>query len=467
MLRILTIALLTQLALGLTLKDTRADGNALDDGTETTLSGAQIAELQDWAKNSKADLVQLLEDVKSLGANQSKGQLIRGIRDVVLASAPKSTETLMRYVLNRGLKTVDEIEKDVNVSRAGVVDQENRILIRSTELAIQYYQSDVAYINGRLKGAKSGSAITLPYAQFGLTYADFLMSINDSLLNVSAQYKIGLFVLGFLENDLNRDQDKTQYAPQITRINKFLKSMPDQPQGTDSETIAAYRLIKGRFLQIKASSPGAGESSSQPAADPTPLTSEGSNPSDSEKGTLLHKLLMSMNPSNVNEVMAVLSKHQLTFTQLPDLISLAGNGDATMRYYAVQLMAQIHESECTDVLISKLADQNDSVLSLANSNLQSRYFTNSQIIALIKLIAKSTSPGLPEVLVEKQTLGSYAIPALHDETKIQDATVRYYAVRLLGKIDTAESTSILMDCIQDTNDSVRGLAQEALKNRKF
>src|SRR4051812_23356462 len=74
-----------------------------DEGTQTTLDASQIADILPWAKNSELALRDLLDYIRPLGLRESKEALVRGIESVVLASAPKGTETLMRYTLNRAL----------------------------------------------------------------------------------------------------------------------------------------------------------------------------------------------------------------------------------------------------------------------------------------------------------------------------------------------------------------------------
>jgi hypothetical protein len=73
------------------------------EGTEIALTGTQLAEISDWAKNSKIDLEELLELTRNLDVQNSKERLKKGIEGVVAVSSPKTTELLMRYALNRAL----------------------------------------------------------------------------------------------------------------------------------------------------------------------------------------------------------------------------------------------------------------------------------------------------------------------------------------------------------------------------
>ncbi len=214
-----------------------------DEGTESSLNAIQMSEILPWAESSKETLNDLLETTSSFSYREAKETMIRGIQDVVLASAPKRTELLTRYVLNRALKTHALIEREVDTTQPGVVDLQVRFLRNSIQMALKYFVSDVAYLNGRFV-EKKADLTSMPYAEFGLDYAQFLMQLDQSVLDASAQYAIAIQALGLLEWDLYRDSDRLLYAPVISKIDRFLKLAPALAGASDVDSIRWLRKVK-------------------------------------------------------------------------------------------------------------------------------------------------------------------------------------------------------------------------------
>src|SRR4051812_35477675 len=65
-----------------------------DEGLETQLTADQVGTILPWAQNSETTLKDLLETTRSFSYREARDTLVRGIQDVVLASAPKRTELL-------------------------------------------------------------------------------------------------------------------------------------------------------------------------------------------------------------------------------------------------------------------------------------------------------------------------------------------------------------------------------------
>jgi hypothetical protein len=189
----------------------------LQEGTQRELSAAQIAELLPWAKNSKLFLNDLLESLQGLSSADKLSRMVDGITSVVGESAPKNSELLMRYVLNRGLVVNEILSKQVKEEEVGTIDVKIRVLISSIKLAVKYYDDDVNTMT------KKASA---PFAKFGVDYNEFLTELNKSIFDASAQYNIQRISLEWLQWDLYRDLNNASYAPQIVKINNSLKVFP-------------------------------------------------------------------------------------------------------------------------------------------------------------------------------------------------------------------------------------------------
>lgn len=213
----------------------------LEEGTQTAMSQAAIDELLPWAKDSKIFLVDLLENIQGLSTSDKIERLVDGIKQVVGESAPKNSELFMRYALNRGLVIHDILSRETSDETVGSADAKLRVLKASIDLAIKYYDTDMAILQKKS---------TAPYVVFGLDYFSFLSELNKSVFDASAQYAIQRTALEWLQWDLYRDLNNTAYAPQIVKINNSLKTFPNK-RLTDAQSISSLRQMKAIAQQLK------------------------------------------------------------------------------------------------------------------------------------------------------------------------------------------------------------------------
>ncbi|AUN99020.1 hypothetical protein DOM21_05845 [Bacteriovorax stolpii] len=216
----------------------------LEEGTQRTLTQAQIAELLPWAKDSKLFLIDLMENIQGLTTSDKIERLADGIASVVGESAPKNSELLMRYALNRGLVINDILSREMDADAVGSQDAKLRVLKASIEMAIKYYETDLAILEKKT---------TAPFVIFGLDYFDFLNELNKSIFDASAQYNVQRTALEWLQWDLYRDLNNASYAPQIVKINNSLKTFPNK-KITDAQSIANIRLMKKVAQQLNVKS---------------------------------------------------------------------------------------------------------------------------------------------------------------------------------------------------------------------
>jgi len=206
----------------------------LDEGTQRTLTNAQIEELLPWAKDSKVFLNDLLGSVQGLNSQDKNETLKEGIKSVVGESSPKNAELFMRYVLNRAIVLDNMLSKEMDADAAGTIDAKNRVLVSSILMAIKYYDNDLAVLSKKS---------TSPYAKFGIEYFDFLYELNKSIFDASAQYNILRTALEWFQWDLYRDLNNAALASQIVKINNSLKIFPTKKL-SDSQSISYIRQIK-------------------------------------------------------------------------------------------------------------------------------------------------------------------------------------------------------------------------------
>jgi hypothetical protein len=213
----------------------------LQEGTQRELTAAQVAELLPWAKDSKIFLNDLLTHIQSLSSADKVDRLIEGIKTVVGESAPKNSELLMRYSLNRALVLNEILTKQMGADEVGTIDVQIRVLTLSIKLAMKYYETDMLTL--------SKKSVT-PFVVFGLDYFSFLTELNKSVFDASAQYSIQRTSLEWLQWDLYRDLNNTAFAPQIVKINNSLKIFPSKKL-TDAQSISYIRQMKAVSQELK------------------------------------------------------------------------------------------------------------------------------------------------------------------------------------------------------------------------
>jgi hypothetical protein len=206
----------------------------LEEGTQRTLTEAQIAELLPWAKDSKMFLSDLLENIQGLSIEDKIDRLREGMMSVVGESAPKHSELLMRYSINRGLSIFEILNREVQNTAVGSADAKLRVLRSSILMALKYYEIDMNILSKKSEA---------PFVLFGMDYFEFLTGLNKSIFDASAQYAIQRSALEWLQWDLYRDLHNISYAPQIVKINNSLKTFPNKKL-TDAQSIAFIRQMK-------------------------------------------------------------------------------------------------------------------------------------------------------------------------------------------------------------------------------
>lgn len=208
--------------------------SVLQEGTQRDLTPAQISELLPWAKNSKIFLSDLLDNLQNISSSDKVDRMVEGIKQVVGESAPKNSELLMRYSLNRALAINDILKNEMDNNAVGTIDAQIRVLVASIKLAIKYYDADMQTLSKKA---------STPYITYGLDYFSFLNEINKSIFDASAQYSVQRTSLEWLQWDLYRDLNNISYAAHIVKINNNLKLLPTK-KISDVQAITYIRQMK-------------------------------------------------------------------------------------------------------------------------------------------------------------------------------------------------------------------------------
>jgi hypothetical protein len=211
-----------------------AKPSVLQEGTQRELSAQQVAELLPWAKNSKSLLEDVVNGLQGLSSVDKIERLELGIASVVNESAPKNSELLMRYVLNRSLVLNNALKAEMSEQEVGTADTKLRVLLSSVKMALKYYDLDMEVLNKKS---------TIQFAKFGIDYFKFLNDLNKSIFDASAGYVIQKTALEWLQWDLYRDLNNASFAPQIIKINNGLKLLPAK-KISDAQALTYIRQMK-------------------------------------------------------------------------------------------------------------------------------------------------------------------------------------------------------------------------------
>ena len=212
----------------------------LHEGTQRELTPSQLAELIPWAKDSKIFITDLIDQASSLPMEQKLELLIEGAKQVISESAPKNSELLMRYSLNRALVVVSMLDQELDSASVGAIDAKSRVMLESLKMSVKYYESDMRTLS---------SKAPIPFAQFGIEYFQFLTELNKSIFDASAQYNVQRLAFEFLQWDLYRDLNNTSHAPKIVKINNSLKMFPKKKM-PDGHAINNIRQMRKTIEQL-------------------------------------------------------------------------------------------------------------------------------------------------------------------------------------------------------------------------
>lgn len=196
-----------------------------------------------WAQNTRAHLEKLLLTTKHLTYLEKAQELIRGIRQGVLSSAPHNAELAMRYVLNRANLIYTIMRSSPHANEPMAVDAQNRLLIDSIKMAIKYYKSDMQAMV-QAKAGKSASNITF---KFAVDYQNYLGTITQFNFDPKVNYQIQRLRMSFFQWDLYRLKDNKSFANSIVDIKRLIERYSSQPPKNDQQAI---RLAKKNKLSI-------------------------------------------------------------------------------------------------------------------------------------------------------------------------------------------------------------------------
>jgi hypothetical protein len=206
-----------------------------------------------WGKEARIILETALLETSTDPLPVAYSKLLSAVKRAVLASHNRP-ETLTRWILNRSLKVVAQIDNPKKADRftPGNLDIAVYILRTSIHMALGYWDNNIEHV--RYRKAADGR-FEYDYAAFGEQYVTELLGMSKSVQSSRAEYAIAYKAVQFLTADMTEQTDQAQdYAPFVLQMLHQLSQAP-QPDKVGGTTATKYtpklwRIVKQAFQLI-------------------------------------------------------------------------------------------------------------------------------------------------------------------------------------------------------------------------
>lgn len=201
--------------------------DSLPTGLEVEVDPKKIAQLKKYIHNTLDALNDMLAQRNRLNYSGQRRYLANQINSLLNQNS-RYNETLSLIVLRRALALAEIIEKEANINAPGVIDQQVGMLWKHVEMAkkwlgsAQYYLKDTFPGNADSSGTVSVNRVVLPYAEFSLSYLSEMKTINENMIDASAQYKIAMRLAVWTVPLVQRDKFSGLYAEFIGNVATLL-----------------------------------------------------------------------------------------------------------------------------------------------------------------------------------------------------------------------------------------------------
>ncbi len=214
------------------------------EGTKIDLSEEDVAALRQWVDTAKYGLDKIPDTIRYIkNSNEKRATLVREFKKIVKDSGNKENEMLMRYVLNRASVVNDMVGP--NPSNL-VLDSLLSFLLKSRELAVEFYVDDVKFLEALHGGSLNSENIELkPMAYFAQVYASEVFLLAKTFLNPQLEYSFSRAALGWLGNDLNspRNLERALFSGDILQIKELLDTRYPDPTKVSQSNDKCLDLI--------------------------------------------------------------------------------------------------------------------------------------------------------------------------------------------------------------------------------
>ncbi|WPU65225.1 hypothetical protein [Peredibacter starrii] len=221
------------------------------EGTITRLSAADVDIFIPYAQNAQSVLNKALEDIRSMTVQQQVKHLTAVIKAVVRNSGQKNYQTFMRFSLNRTLFLVQELVKETDWATSGTVENVLNIQVKGIELALRFYESDLAYQRRANQGKET---VALNHAAFANDFGRTMLTATQNVLDASAQYRLLYKILEMINWDFSRDQYAIELSDTIVEIYTTLYSMDENPTANDADSVQNIRRLNTLIASVEKTS---------------------------------------------------------------------------------------------------------------------------------------------------------------------------------------------------------------------
>ena len=210
------------------------------EGTITRLSADDISVFVPYTQNAKSVLSKALTDSESMPMEQRVKHLTAIMKSVVKGSGQKTYQTFMRFALNRTLLLVKELVSQSDWKTPGTIENVLDLQVRGIELALRFYESDLAY---QQRANREEDTVVLNHGEFATIFGNTMLVSTQNVLDASAQYRLLYKILEMMNWDLSRDQYAAGVADTIVEIYNTLYSMDENPAPADQDNILNIRRL--------------------------------------------------------------------------------------------------------------------------------------------------------------------------------------------------------------------------------
>lgn len=226
-------------------------GSEFSEGTITRLSAEDVDLFIPYVQNAHSVLTKALVDIESMTVQQQVKHLSVVIKNVVKNSGQKNYQTFMRFSLNRTLFLVQELVRESDWATPGTVENVLNIQVKGIQLALKFYESDLAY---QRKVNQGQDSVVLNHAAFAIDFAKTMLTASQSVLDASAQYRLLYKILEMINWDLSRDQNAVEFSDTIVEIYNTLFSLDENPMGNDLDSVQNIRRLNVLIASVEQAS---------------------------------------------------------------------------------------------------------------------------------------------------------------------------------------------------------------------
>lgn len=237
------------------------------DGPTSRINQAQLDPIFKTPINPKVALNHLLTKIRNLkDPSEVKQTLFRGLNDIQRDTLSTENNLIFKHSIKAGLELSQLIHSQTiaqGKSRTppGTIRQQIRIMKKSVDLALGYYESDESYVRalrtGTLAEQEAAKKCRTPdFIKFGKELTKFIIGMSDGVLNIQAAYGMVRWSIGVFENYMLQDRGAAGYADTIRLLDttRGNPEFPDLMQGEKplNDLQAVDRIMKLKLIAKQA-----------------------------------------------------------------------------------------------------------------------------------------------------------------------------------------------------------------------